>query len=111
LKTYSALAALLAFLAVTPARAQSPSFFIRPVATPTPHPDSAATRSWSHEGAAIGGVAGGLTFGVLFFGYTHRTEAPSSTVSDLGGAFVGAAIGAAGGALFGAFVGSLFPKH
>jgi len=81
-----------------------------PVA-PVQFGDSTGRRSWASEGAVVGGVAGALGMGGAFYHFTHRTGAPNSALSDLGGAFVGAVVGAASGALLGAFVGSLVPKH
>jgi hypothetical protein len=94
----------LALVLAAPLGAQSPAL--------TPSGDSTRAKSYTHEGAWVGGVLGGLTLGAAFYSFTHRPGGAINTAAgDIGASLVGAAIGAAGGALFGAFIGAVIPKH
>jgi hypothetical protein len=113
--------ALAAFLAVglvifpQPSQGQriaSPAFALfRPAPTPPPaRPASFIHRApdYRWEGIAIGGIAGGLLFGIA----VHRfcKDGDTGGPSCISPTVFGAVLGGAAGGLFGCFVGMFIPK-
>jgi hypothetical protein len=92
--------------------APGPAFALfRPAPTPPPaRPASFIHRApdYRWEGIAIGGIAGGLLFGIPVYRFCSEDGGGGSCILPT---VFGAVLGGAAGGLFGCFVGMFIPKR